>query len=102
MSIPHETTKEELEGLFDENGNINGTRSNGRFAPDPTPRERTGGSETVTREQCARWRRSVRRPSGTMSAIAERVGVNISTVRYHVRDACSHEVDEPRMTGDQR
>ena len=98
--MQHETTSEEITALFDGAGNINATRANGRFASDST--ESTSAESGVTVEQCKRWRRSIHRPSVTLTALAKRADVNVTTVRYHVRDACSHDVDGPRVKGDQR
>ena len=100
MSIEHETTAEEIAALLNDDGSIDATRANGRFASDST--ESTSAESGVTVEQCKRWRRSIHRPSVTLTALAKRADVNVTTVRYHVRDACSHDVDGPRVKGDQR
>lgn len=102
MSAPHEDLTEEIGALFDEDGEINGTRANGRFASTSSESTDDDDEPTVTVGQCERWRRNIQRSSVTLTSLAESAGVDVTTVRYHVRDGCIHDVDAPRVTGDQR
>ena len=105
MAMEHETAPEEVAALFDDEGNINAMQAIGRFASDSsesTSTESTNTESGVTRGQCARWRRSIRHPSVTLTSLGKRAGVEPSTVRYHIRDGCTHRVDEPRVTESQQ
>lgn len=100
-NMQHETTTDELDALQTDDGGIDARQAIGRF--DEEPRQNNDDSAyTVTTEQCERWRRTIRRPQVTLTSIGKRAGLDPSSVRYHIRDACTHEVDEPRVTEDLR
>lgn len=103
MSVPREDLSEEIAALTDDDGNINGSVANGRFATESTESaESSGGSSQITPGQCSKWRRRLRESNVEQQALAGRADVEPSTVHYHVRGGCGHEVDEPVLEGSLR